>query len=173
MFKGEQVYLRLVELSDASTILLWENDTENWKVSETEVPFDLNSILTLIEQAQQIRTYGQLRFMICLNETNESIGTIDLFDANFKHKRAGVGVLIADKSNRNKGFAKEALLLLVKYANEILGLKNLYCTIHSNNELSVKLFESIGFNFVGARKDWYLEKGKWLDELMYQLCLEN
>jgi len=173
MFKGEQVYIRLVESSDAGTILLWENNPENWKVSETEVPFDLNSILTLIEQAQQIRTYGQLRFMICLNSTNESIGTIDLFDANFKHKRAGVGILIAEKSQRNKGFAKEALVLIIKYSKEVLGFKNIYCTIHSDNDSSVKLFESIGFKFVGVRKDWYLEKGKWLDELMYQLCLEN
>ncbi len=173
MFKGDQVYIRLVESSDAGTILLWENNPENWKVSETEVQFDLNLVLTLIEQAQKIRTYGQLRFMICLNSSDEAIGTIDLFDANFKHKRAGVGVLIADKSQRNKGFAKEALTLIVKYSKEILGFKNLYCTIHSDNKSSVKLFESIGFEFVGARKDWYLDKVKWLDELIYQLCLKS
>ena len=111
--------------------------------------------------------------MICLNSSDEAIGTIDLFDANFKHKRAGVGVLIADKSQRNKGFAKEALTLIVKYSKEILGFKNLYCTIHSDNKSSVKLFESIGFEFVGARKDWYLDKVKWLDELIYQLCLRS
>ena len=60
-----------------------------------------------------------------------------------------------------------------KYATQILALHNLHCSIHSDNLASVGLFEKAGFVRVGVRKEWYLEKGVWLDEILYQKCLER
>ena len=35
------------------------------------------------------------------------------------------------------------------------------------------LFEKMGFDRVGVRKDWFWENGHWLDELLYQKCLRK
>ena len=52
--KGSLVVLRAVEKDDASTIFMWENNPDNWKVSNTEVPFSLFDIHQLIEHQSDI-----------------------------------------------------------------------------------------------------------------------
>lgn len=171
--RGKSVFLRAVEKDDATKLMLWENNPKHWKVTGTEVPFSLSAILEYIEQAQHIRSHGQLRLMICLNDTNEAIGAVDLFQADFKNLRAAVGILIADQKSQQKGFASEALLLLEQYAAQFLAFHNLYCSIHSDNLSSIALFEKAGYKCVGVRKEWFLEKGVWLDEILYQKCLKK
>lgn len=173
MLVSKTIFLRPVEKDDAPKLMLWENNPKHWKVTGTEVPYSLSAIYDYIEQAQHIRAHGQLRLIIGLNATKELIGAIDLYQADFKHFRAAVGILIADESHQQKGYASEALELLSNYATEFLALHNLYCSIQSDNLASIRLFESQGFVQVGERKEWYLIKGKWLNELLYQKCLKK
>lgn len=173
MLKGNSIYLRVVEAEDATKLFLWENDPENWKVSNTEIPFSMHSIHQLIEQQSNIRNSGEIRFIICLNENENPIGTLDLYDVNFKHGYATIGIMIAEESERRKGFAAESLRLISEYARDILDLSNLQCTIHGDNENSITLFEKVGFCRVGIRKNWLKFKGKRIDEISYQLCLKE
>ena len=173
MLKGQKVYLRALEPSDATKLLLWENNISNWRVSDTEVPFSMHDITSYIENAHNIRSTGQLRFIICKVDSNESIGVIDLYDANFKHGRAGVGVLIGEENERSNGYASESLELLNEYADKVLGFHSLFCSIHSDNLSSIRLFEKCNFEKIGVRKDWYLEQGQRIDEILYQICLKK
>lgn len=169
--ESEHIRLRPVDREDATRLLLWENDPDNWKVSGTEVPFSMQSILDYIDQAQHIRSHGQLRLMICFKETGEAIGTLDLYNADFRHLRASVGVLIAEKAYRRQGLAQEALQLAESYASVLLGFHSLNCSIHADNLASVKLFENAGWTNCGQRKDWFMVNKKWVDELLYQKIL--
>jgi diamine N-acetyltransferase len=83
LLRGNTLYLRMVEPHDAIDVMIWENNPENWHVTDTEVPFSLHGMQQLIEQQQQFRSSGQLRFILCLNDSNESIGTVDLYDAMY------------------------------------------------------------------------------------------
>ncbi len=172
MLRAKNSYLRPVEPDDATKLLLWENNPAHWKVTDTEVPFSLHAILQLIEQQQHIRTTGQLRMMICLNETNEAVGAIDLYDVDFRNGNAAVGILIGDEQHKRKGYARESLGLIVEYAREFLALHNLYCSIQADNTESIALFEQFGFEKIGIRKEWFLYKGQRIDEICYQLCLK-
>lgn len=173
MLNGQNIFLRAIEPSDATKIMLWENNPENWRVSGTEAPFSMHGILEYINSIQNFRQSGELRLMICLQNSKEAIGTLDLFETNFKHGRAGVGILIAEKSERNKGFARESLNLLAVYAGAFLGLHNLTANVLEDNELSIKLFESANYELVGVRKEWFLDQGKRINERIYQLCLKK
>jgi diamine N-acetyltransferase len=173
MLKGTMLYLRAVESSDATMLYLWENDINHWRIANTEVPFSMHAIHNLIEQYASIRTSGQLRLIICLNDSQLPIGAIDLYDINFRHGFATVGVLIANQEDRNKGFAKEAFQLVINYAKEVLDLYNLQCFIQADNLASIHLFEGLKFEKVGVRKEWYKFKNSRIDEICYQLCLKN
>lgn len=171
MLKGPNIFLRAIEPGDATKILLWENNPENWRVSGTEVPFSMHGILEYINSIQNFRQSGELRLMICLHSTQKAIGTLDLFEANLKHSHAGVGILIAEKSERNKGYAKESLELLIEYAQVFLGLYNLTANVLEDNQASISLFESTGFELVGIRKEWFLDQGKRINQRIYQRCI--
>jgi diamine N-acetyltransferase len=173
MLVGSNVYLRAVEKSDATSIYMWENNPENWKVSNTEVPFSMFDIMALIEHQADLRKSGQLRLVILEKEHERAVGVIDLYEVNFKHGYASVGILIAMDADRGKGFASEALQLLIGYTRDYLELRNLQCSIHGDNEASIALFERMNFRKIGVRKGWLKYKGKEIDELSFQLCLKE
>ena len=54
MLKGQNIYLRTIEPSDAQLMLKWENNSENWAVSNTLVPFSEHLILQYVNSAQDI-----------------------------------------------------------------------------------------------------------------------
>ena len=97
------------------------------------------------------------------------IGTIDLFDFDPLHQRAGIGILVAASQNRRKGYASEALSALIRYAFETLQLKQLYCNILENNPASIELFQKAGFEITGIKKNWIRSDSDWLDEYLLQL----
>jgi diamine N-acetyltransferase len=98
-----------------------------------------------------------------------SIGTIDIFDFDPFHMRAGLGILIANEEYRRKGYATMALTCLTDYCFKTLQLHQLYCNILANNYESIELFRKIGFTEAGVKKDWIKTSDGYIDEYMFQL----
>jgi len=84
------------------------------------------------------------------------------------HRRAGVGILIR-KEFRELGYASEALDLLIRYAFDVLSLRQLFSNMTPENTASVSLFEKFGFTRCGIKKDWVRIGDGWTEEWMYQL----
>jgi diamine N-acetyltransferase len=47
-------------------------------------------------------------------------------------------------------------------------LYQLYAHIAVENNISIRLFERQGYDFVGTKKDWNFYDGKYHDESIYQ-----
>ncbi len=169
--QGENVYLRAIEPEDLEFIYEIENDGSFWNISNTIVPYSRFVIKQYIEHSHKdIFEVKQLRLVIC-DLDNKAIGMIDLFDFDFKNKRAGVGILIKNETDRKKGFGREALRLLISYCKSQLALHQLYCNISEGNNASLKLFKNEGFEIVGLKKDWNLINGSLENEYMLQMLL--
>lgn len=168
MLNGMNIGLRALEPTDVDMLYEWENNTSIWRVSNTLVPFSRHSLEQFVLMGHDLQAHGQARFIIQLSG-GDPIGAIDLFDVDMHHQRAGVAILIAEESERGKGYAKEALELLITHCFEHLLLHQLYCNVGASNEASVKLFEGCGFELVGTKKDWQATADGWEDERMYQL----
>ena len=166
--KGQHIQLRAIEPSDIDVLYQWENDAETWMVSNTQSPFSRFVLEQYITSSHQdIYSVKQLRLIIC-NEENKAIGSIDLFDFDPNHLRAGVGILIAEKADRKKGYASEALSLLMDYCFSVLNLHQLYCNITIDNEPSILLFQKHGFQITGMKKQWVRDGESFKDELLLQ-----
>lgn len=168
-FKGYIIYLRAIEPSDSEILYKWENNTEFWQVSDTIIPFSKYTIEEYSNSVQDIYITKQLRLMICENKTNKPVGAIDLFDFNGHHSRAGIGIMIANAEDRNKGMASEALSLVIDYCFDTLFLNQVFCNISSENEASLNLFLSQNFQIVGLKKAWSRTKNGFSDEYLLQL----
>ncbi|MCW3101905.1 MAG: acetyltransferase, ribosomal protein N-acetylase [Bacteroidetes bacterium] len=167
--KGQLVTLRALEPEDIDVLYSWENDPEHWAVSNTQTPFSRFVLEQYITTAHvDIYSAKQLRLMICEKE-GKPVGSIDLFDFDPNNLRAGVGILIADKTDRGKGYASEALGLLKNYCFEILNLQQIYCNITTDNEPSILLFQKHGFQITGIKKHWIRSGSGYKDELLLQL----
>lgn len=167
--KGENIYLRALEPEDLDFVLEVENTEEFWEISSTRVPYSRYLIKKYIQNSHRdIFEVKQLRLMICSTD-GEKLGMIDVFDLEPRDRRAALGILIVNKEDREKGYGTEVLSLISSYCFSHLGLHQVYANVAADNPASLRLFEKSGFQKVGIKKDWVLTKGKFKDEILYQL----
>jgi len=167
--QGEKVYLRAVEPEDLDFVHEIENNENFWEISATQSPYSKFLIRQYIENAHRdIYDIKQLRLVIC-TKRGRAVGLIDVFDLEPRDKRAAIGILIANKKDRRKGFGSESLSLLCNYCFTHLGLHQVYANVTANNKESMKIFENNGFRKIGLKKDWTLFNGEYKDEWLYQL----
>ena len=99
----------------------------------------------------------------------KTIGTVDLFEFDPFHNRAGVGILIGEADERKKGYASLVLDKIILYAFDTLQLHQLFCNISEENTESLKLFEKKGFQVTGTKKEWLKTKDGYLNEYTLQM----
>ncbi|HCO66861.1 MAG TPA: GNAT family N-acetyltransferase [Dysgonomonas sp.] len=170
------IRLRALEPEDLQILYEWENDTALWIHGNTLSPYSRMALRQYISDTQQQDIYQakQLRLMIESKQDtdNSVIGTIDLYDFDFHHKRAGIGILVAQEY-RNAGIASQALNLIREYAFSFLHIHQLYAYIAQDNEFSIRLFEKCGYNQCGLLEDWIVYDRIYKDVYIYQLISEG
>lgn len=170
MLIGKKIKLRALEPIDLDVIYEWENDSSIWMFSNTFTPFSRYTLKKyLLNSHKDIYSIKQMRLIIEIIESTKAIGCIDLFDFDPHNLRAGIGILIGEKNERKKGYASEALELLINYSFTTLNLHQLYCNILSDNEHSMDLFKKHNFQIAGLKKDWVFSDKKWYNEYLLQL----
>jgi diamine N-acetyltransferase len=168
--KYKKIKLRALEPEDLELLYDWENNQSYWIISNTISPFSKFTLKRYLENSHKnVYETGQLRLMIEHIKDKVTIGTIDIFDFDPFHKRAGLGILIANEAYRRKGYASMALTGLIGYCFNTLQLHQLYCNILANNCESMSLFKKLGFVQTGIKKEWVKTSDGYLDEFMYQI----
>lgn len=169
---GKQINLRALEPEDLSFLFSVENNDKFWEISHTQAPFSKFLLKKYLENAHlDIYQAKQLRLLIEEKQTKTPVGLIDLFNFNPQHKRAGVGIVVLEEFQQ-KGYANEALKLLINYGFSYLQLHQLYANITSDNAKSIALFKKHNFMQVGIKKDWIFNGKKYKNEILYQLINE-
>ncbi len=172
--KGEHIYLRALEPHDLEFLYQLENNTRIWEISGTTTPYSLHVLQHYLDNAHRdIYDVKQLRLCICETTTGKVQGFIDLFDFDPKNHRAGLGIVVLDTEERNKGIASETISLLCDYVFSILELRQLFANVAEDNHVSIHLFEKMGFEQVGIKKDWIFSNGIYKNEILYQKIKPN
>ena len=169
LLSNDRVRLRALEPEDLELLYRWENDPALWEVGNTLAPYSRYILKEYIAGSDRsIYESRQLRFMIEDCDTGTSVGIVDLFDFEPHPNRAACGIML-DRRYQGRGFATEALRLLMKYAYTFLKLHQLYVHIPVANEPSKKLFTRLGFVEAGTLKDWIRTPDGYSDVCIMQL----
>jgi diamine N-acetyltransferase len=169
ILENKTISLRAPEPEDLDLLYIWENETSIWQVSGTIAPFSRFILKQYLEHAtKDIYQAKQLRLMIQLISNHRPLGAVDLFDFDPHHRRVGLGILIADPSDRRKGYAREAIETMSSYCFDVLHLHQVYCNIAAGNQASIKLFEEAGFEESGRKREWLFDGHSYEDELIFQ-----
>ena len=154
--EGELTRLRALEAEDVDLLYVWENDPAVWGVRRF-----------LDEQRFDLYAARPLRLVV---ETldGRAVGLVDLFEFEPVDLRAGIGILIHGAGDRGRGFASDALDVLCRYARQVLGLHQLWCSVAPDNAASLALFRRAGFAECGRKREWRRTPDGWADELLLQ-----
>ena len=166
--EGELTRLRALEAEDVDLLYVWENDPAVWGVSGTLAPFSRHTLRRFLdEQRFDLYAARQLRLVV---ETldGRAVELVDLFEFEPVDLRAGIGILIHGAGDRGRGFASDALDVLCRYARQVLGLHQLWCSVAPDNAASLTLFRRAGFVECGRKREWRRTPDGWADELLLQ-----
>lgn len=167
--ENETVLLRAIEPEDLDILYEWENNAELWKYGSTLMPYSKFALRDYLSNSLQgILFSKQLRLMAIEKTNNRAVGTVDLYDYDPIHQRAGVGILV-DAPCRGKGKGMIILQLMADYAFNILHLNQLYAYIAISNTSSFKLFSKCGYEQAGLLKSWSKTSDGFEDVRMMQL----
>ena len=144
-----------MEPEDCGAMYRWENDTSLWSLGDTTRPFSREALRGFIAGASQdIYAARQVRLIIAPRSSGVAVGCVDLFDFDPLHRRAGVGILIYEPADRQRGYAQAALRLVSEYAFRHLDMRQLWADIPVSNTASLRLFERAGFTGTAVKKAW-------------------
>lgn len=166
---GERVVLRLARPEDADALaqgfaddptlgamLGMEPDQENAEWLRSTFPEDG-------QKGEERKAYW---FAIAHPESGEPIGEIGLVEISWPDRRAGLSILVLPGSRR-AGVAREAIELVVGWAQGELGLHRIELHTLPENAPMQSLAETSGFTREGALRDYTFERGRFVDNIVY------
>lgn len=166
---GKRIYLRNVVADDVNEAYCrWMNDpTTNRFLESRFYPHFIETLREYVvnKQADNLNAF----FAICLKDGNRHIGNIKLGPIDPNHHLADIGILIGEKDCWGKGYASEAIGLVVGYAFDTLGLHKVTAGCYAPNKGAIRAFEKVGFIQEGVRMAHCFFEGEYVDDVLLGL----
>lgn len=165
---GENIVLRTACVSDVNdNYFNWMNDYETNLYMETHwEEQSVNSIIKFVEKNE--KSDDNYLFAI-YKKNNKHIGNIKLGPIVERYKYADISYFIGDKEERGKGYAKEAVHIVVDFAFNRLNCHRLQAGVIEGNISSEKVLLGAGFKLKGRLEQKLIRNGKYLDHLIFGL----
>jgi [ribosomal protein S5]-alanine N-acetyltransferase len=168
MLKAQKIYIRLLKLDDAYEFLQLEKENREFFQTYTmnrspeyyTLDFQKNLINQKIEKANVDSEYN---FGIYKIENYELIGTIGLFRILRDPLQCAIVGYSLSKNHNGKGYATEAVKLIVNYAFTSLKLHRIEAGVMPRNIGSIRVLEKAGFKKEGISRSNVKINGKWED----------
>ena len=110
---------------------------------------------------------------IHLQDSNRHIGNIKIDPILLETNSGEYSILMGDKINWGKGYAKEASLRILKYCFEDLNLSRITLGVIQDNINAFKLYEKLGFAIDEIKKNVGEYNNKSSNALRMSLNVEN
>ncbi len=107
-------------------------------------------------------------FTISDFKAKKILGTVGLYDINFRNERASI-IIVLDSCMYRKGIAREAVGLILDYGFTFLSLNKVSAYIYEYNSASLDLFKKSGFKKSGREKDQIKIRGEFFDRIIMEL----
>lgn len=167
MIVGERVVLRAVERTDLARIQRWMNDPEILRRIYTyrHLSFDAE------ERWLQQMSESTSDFVFAI-ETRDGtgaavhIGSCAIHRVDWKNRGCMVGIVIGDERLRGQGLGTDAMRLLVRYAQQELGLHRVELEVYPFNQPAIRSYEKLGFRLDGTRRAATFREGRFQDVLL-------
>jgi ribosomal-protein-alanine N-acetyltransferase len=167
---GRLIFKRLSQEHVSNDYVSWINDPEVNMYLETRGNYTLDLLKSYIEEQYKKDIYF---WAIHLKESNKHIGNIKIDPINLNTNSGEYGILVGDKTNWGKGYAKEASLKIIEYCFNNLKLSKITLGVVDDNINAVKLYKKIGFKVNEVKKDIGVYNNKLCNSIRMSLHVEN
>jgi RimJ/RimL family protein N-acetyltransferase len=157
MIETKRLYITSATEADIETIIKLESHKDNRKFIW---------IGTFEDHKAEIYDKNHLLFVFKRKEDNLIVGfaliRLDLKSEIFELKRIAI-------SHKGKGYGKETLAALLKYAFEDLKTNRFWLDVYPDNAIGIKLYEGMGMHCDGVLRQNYKSERGYLDQVIYSM----
>lgn len=171
MIRGTTVYLARLDMANAETARGWINDPEvnQWLLSG-QVPVSAEGERAFFVASETAWNAGTAyRFGIHVAADDRFIGICGLDDVSTQHRTAEVGICIGSFAHQNRGYGRDAIVTLLRFGFDTLGLHSISIRANEQNERAVHLYSSIGFVETGREREAVFMRGRFHDHLCFDM----
>jgi RimJ/RimL family protein N-acetyltransferase len=119
------------------------------------------------------KTNSKSKIVYAIRFKNILVGVISLLNLDWLHRRANLGIFVANKQFRGSGIGMMSTSLLLDYSFNGLGLKKISTKVVCGNHAAGVFYKSLGFKKEGTLQKEYFLDGKFVDVEYLSLLDEN
>lgn len=162
MFQTDEIAFRRFTEDDLATFLRWRNDTD---IARTDVlgPIKIVTDIEMHDWFQEYAVENPYSFAIVRTEDQTLIGQTGFKEVDQKNRNAEFFIVVGEKEQWGKGYAKQSLRLLLRYGFDELNLHRIWASVLGSNERALGLYRSLGFTVEGRRRQHVWRDGAWHD----------
>jgi RimJ/RimL family protein N-acetyltransferase len=169
---GHKVRLRAYTADDLAAFQPYYDDSEMERLAfDVRFPRDLARVRKQLEKEidQDVDDFDDHWLVIETLDEGRPVGNVGLSHASARHRTADIGISIFDRAAWGKGYASEAMRLLLRFAFRELDYAKINLSVMADNPRAVALYERLGFQHEGCRRAQYYGAGRRWDELFMGL----
>lgn len=172
-WQGKHIRLRAIEPGDAETFFRWNQDSErNANLDFQWPPTSLAAMQTWAAVEAQRKLENDTFRWVIEDLAGTPVGSIDTHHVSPHDGVFSYGLDIAVE-HRRKGYASEAIHMVLSYYFEELRYQKVNVVVHSNNPESIKLHEALGFQREGVLRRSFFSQGQYFDVLCFGMTKEE
>ena len=160
---GKRIMLREFRQEDISGMRSWATDNDAcaglgplfiapqpWEKTERMLNEYLNG------------TAGGANFAIADREKGNYLGQCNLLSVDRVARHAEMAIVLAPDSV-GRGYAREAIGLLLRYAFDEMNLRRVHLKVLADNERAIRCYEACGFRREGVLREHAYHAGRYTD----------
>jgi RimJ/RimL family protein N-acetyltransferase len=149
----------------------WMNDEEVNRYLESGGDYSMDKLEGFLHVVEK---KSILFWAIIIKDSNKHIGNIKIDPINERNKTGEYGILIGDKKEWGKGYAKEASKVIIDFCfSEGVQLRKVTLGVVVENEAAVLLYRKLGFIQEGLLKKHAFHLNKWCDVIRMAIFNPN
>jgi len=152
---GEKVFLKKIKKNNLNTCIKWLEDPEVNKF--------LSQSIKNVNHLQELEWYRSIRnseedLVFTINTKTDSvyIGNCGLHKINLEKKYCEFGIFIGNRAYWNKGFGTDAIMTVLNFATEVLGINSINLVVYEYNHRAISTYEKCGFVRTGTLEKYHL-----------------
>lgn len=148
----------------------WMNDPDVIKFLSSGGDYSLEKLKIFLTEVEK---KDILFWAITTKNESNHIGNIKIDPVEIKHGICEYGIMMGDKNEWGKGYAKEASKLVIDFCFKKLNLRKMNLGVIESNKRAVKLYKKLDFIIEGKFINHVSYNGKFVNTLRMALFNQN
>lgn len=173
VWQGSRVRLRAVEPSDWEVFFAWNQDDDMpRRLDYVWFPQSREAVKRWAEEAATRRPQDDAFHFVIEDHSGEVVGSIATHDCDRRVGGFSYGLNVRSE-HRRKGYAADAITVLLRYYFRELRYQKANARVYSFNEASMRLHEKLGFQREGRLRRMAYTEGRHHDVLLFGMTAEE